>query len=145
MSEKNKKSLRRILLATLGFLLVFGVVKATQPSLPVQATLYAIPYLIAGYDVLRKAVLKISKGKVFSEHFLMTIATLGAFVLSFMTKESEFAEAVFVMIFYQVGELFEHIAEGSSEKSIAELLNLRPDLVHLEKGDEVVDVDPQEV
>ena len=99
------------------------MVKATQPSLPVQAALYAIPYLIAGYDVLRKAVLKISKGKVFSEHFLMTIATLGAFVLSFMTKESEFAEAVFVMIFYQVGELFEHIAEGSSEKSIAELLN----------------------
>ena len=91
MSEKNKKSLRRILLATLGFLLVFGVVKATQPSLPVQATLYAIPYLIAGYDVLRKAVLKISKGKVFSEHFLMTIATLGAFVLSFITNESEFA------------------------------------------------------
>lgn len=145
MSEKNKKSLRRILLATLGFLLVFGVVKATQPSLPVQAALYAIPYLIAGCDVLRKAVLKISKGKVFSEHFLMTIATLGAFVLSFMTNESEFAEAVFVMIFYQVGELFEHIAEGSSEKSIAELLNLRPDLVHLEKGDEVVDIDPQEV
>lgn len=145
MLEKNKKSLRRILLAILGFLLVFGVVKVTHLSLATQAILYAIPYLIAGYDVLRKAVLKISKGKIFSEHFLMTIATLGAFALSFMTNESEFAEAVFVMIFYQIGELFEHIAEGSSEKSIAELLDLRPDLVHLEKGDKVVDIDPQEV
>jgi Cd2+/Zn2+-exporting ATPase len=100
---------------------------------------------MAGYDVLKKAVLKISQGKVFSEHFLMSLATLGAFALSFMTGESEFAEAVFVMIFYQVGEFFEHIAEGSSEKSISELLNLRPDLVHLEVDGNISDVEPKEV
>jgi Cd2+/Zn2+-exporting ATPase len=100
---------------------------------------------MAGYDVLKKAVLKISQGKVFSEHFLMSLATLGAFALSFMTGESEFAEAVFVMIFYQVGEFFEHIAEGSSEKSISELLNLRPDLVHLEVDGNISDVEPKDV
>lgn len=75
----------------------------------------------------------------------MSLATLGAFALSFMTGESEFAEAVFVMIFYQVGEFFEHIAEGSSEKSISELLNLRPDLVHLEVDGNISDVEPKDV
>lgn len=145
MSDKHKKSLYRILLATLVFIVVFIIVKVSHANLVLQALLYAIPFLMAGYDVLKKAVLKISQGKVFSEHFLMSLATLGAFALSFMTGESEFAEAVFVMIFYQVGEFFEHIAEGSSEKSISELLNLRPDLVHLEVDGNISDVDPKDV
>lgn len=145
MSDKHKKSLYRILLATLVFIVVFIIVKVSRANLVLQALLYAIPFLMAGYDVLKKAVLKISQGKVFSEHFLMSLATLGAFALSFMTGESEFAEAVFVMIFYQVGEFFEHIAEGSSEKSISELLNLRPDLVHLEVDGNISDVEPKEV
>lgn len=145
MSDKHKKSLYRILLATLVFIAVFIIVKVSRANLVLQALLYAIPFLMAGYDVLKKAVLKISQGKVFSEHFLMSLATLGAFALSFMTGESEFAEAVFVMIFYQVGEFFEHIAEGSSEKSISELLNLRPDLVHLEVDGNISDVEPKEV
>ncbi|TFH44715.1 cadmium-translocating P-type ATPase [Streptococcus equinus] len=145
MSDKHKKSLYRILLATLVFIVVFIIVKVSRANLVLQALLYAIPFLMAGYDVLKKAVLKISQGKVFSEHFLMSLATLGAFALSFMTGESEFAEAVFVMIFYQVGEFFEHIAEGSSEKSISELLNLRPDLVHLEVDDNISDVEPKDV
>lgn len=145
MSDKHKKSLYRILLATLVFIVVFIIVKVSRANLVLQAFLYAIPFLMAGYDVLKKAVLKISQGKVFSEHFLMSLATLGAFALSFMTGESEFAEAVFVMIFYQVGEFFEHIAEGSSEKSISELLNLRPDLVHLEVDGNVSDVEPKDV
>lgn len=145
MSDKHKKSLYRILLATLVFIVVFIIVKVSRANLVLQALLYAIPFLMAGYDVLKKAVLKISQGKVFSEHFLMSLATLGAFALSFMTGESEFAEAVFVMIFYQVGEFFEHIAEGSSEKSISELLNLRPDLVHLEVDGNVSDVEPKDV
>lgn len=145
MSDKHKKSLYRILLATLVFIVVFIIVKVSCANLILQAFLYAIPFLMAGYDVLKKAVLKISQGKVFSEHFLMSLATLGAFALSFMTGESEFAEAVFVMIFYQVGEFFEHIAEGSSEKSISELLNLRPDLVHLEVDGNVSDVEPKDV
>ncbi|WP_274641595.1 heavy metal translocating P-type ATPase [Streptococcus equinus] len=145
MSDKHKKSLYRILLATLVFIVVFIIVKVSRANLVLQAFLYAIPFLMAGYDVLKKAVLKISQGKVFSEHFLMSLATLGAFALSFMTGESEFAEAVFVMIFYQVGEFFEHIAEGSSEKSISELLNLRPDLVHLEVDGNISDVEPKDV
>ena len=145
MSDKHKKSLYRILLATLVFIVVFIIVKVSRANLVLQALLYAIPFLMAGYDVLKKAVLKISQGKVFSEHFLMSLATLGAFALSFMTGESEFAEAVFVMIFYQVGEFFEHIAEGSSEKSISELLNLRPDLVHLEVDGNISDVEPKDV
>ncbi|WP_288264033.1 heavy metal translocating P-type ATPase [uncultured Streptococcus sp.] len=145
MSDKHKKSLYRILLATLVFIVVFIIVKVSRANLVLQALLYAIPFLMAGYDVLKKAVLKISQGKVFSEHFLMSLATLGAFALSFMTGESEFAEAVFVMIFYQVGEFFEHIAEGSSEKSISELLNLRPDLVHLEVNGNISDVEPKDV
>ena len=145
MSDKHKKSLYRILLATLVFIVVFIIVKVSRANLVLQALLYAIPFLMAGYDVLKKAVLKISQGKVFSEHFLMSLATLGAFALSFMTGESEFAEAVFVMIFYQVGEFFEHIAEGSSEKSMSELLNLRPDLVHLEVDGNISDVEPKDV
>ncbi|WP_027967934.1 heavy metal translocating P-type ATPase [Streptococcus equinus] len=145
MLDKHKKSLYRILLATLVFIVVFIIVKVSRANLVLQALLYAIPFLMAGYDVLKKAVLKISQGKVFSEHFLMSLATLGAFALSFMTDESEFAEAVFVMIFYQVGEFFEHIAEGSSEKSISELLNLRPDLVHLEVDGNISDVEPKDV
>lgn len=145
MSDKHKKSLYRILLATLVFIVVFIIVKVSRANLVLQALLYAIPFLMAGYDVLKKAVLKISQGKVFSEHFLMSLATLGAFALSFMTGESEFAEAVFVMIFYQVGEFFEHIAEGSSEKSISELLNLRPDSVHLEVDGNISDVEPKDV
>lgn len=145
MSDKHKKSLYRILLATLVFIVVFIIVKFSRVNLVLQAFLYAIPFLMAGYDVLKKAVLKISQGKVFSEHFLMSLATIGAFALSFMTGESEFAEAVFVMIFYQVGEFFEHIAEGSSEKSISELLNLRPDLVHLEVDGNISDVEPKDV
>ncbi|GAB6885176.1 ATPase P [Streptococcus equinus ATCC 33317] len=145
MSDKHKKSLYRILLATLVFIVIFIIVKVSRANLVLQALLYAIPFLMAGYDVLKKAVLKISQGKVFSEHFLMSLATLGAFALSFMTGESEFAEAVFVMIFYQVGEFFEHIAEGSSEKSISELLNLRPDLVHLEVDGNISDIEPKDV
>jgi Cd2+/Zn2+-exporting ATPase len=143
MSHKHKKKLARILLAALVFLVVFLVVRLNHLGLVAQAFLYAIPFLMAGYDVLKKALVKISQGKVFSEHFLMSLATLGAFALSFMTGEAEFAEAVFVMIFYQVGEFFEHIAEGSSEKSISELLDLRPNLVHLEEGGQTVDVDPK--
>ncbi|SDW14652.1 heavy metal translocating P-type ATPase [Streptococcus equinus] len=143
MSHKHKKKLARISLAALVFFVVFLVVRLNHLGLVAQAFLYAIPFLMAGYDVLKKALVKISQGKVFSEHFLMSLATLGAFALSFMTGEAEFAEAVFVMIFYQVGEFFEHIAEGSSEKSISELLDLRPNLVHLEEGGQTVDVDPK--
>lgn len=143
MSKKDKIRLIRIIVSGLLLILVSLWVSLAKLSLPVQALIYLVPYFLAGYDVLKKAVLKISQGKVFSEHFLMSIATLGAFALSFMTGEAEFAEAVFVMIFYQIGELFEHIAEGSSEKSISDLLDLRPDIAHLETESGLEDINPQ--
>ena len=145
MANKDKNRLIRIISATLLLLLVYVFSKIADLSLALQALLYLLPYLLVGHDVLVKAVKKMSKGKVFSEHFLMSLATLGAFALSFMTGKPEFAEAVFVMIFYQVGELFEHIAEGSSEKSISELLSLRPDTVQLESDGGLVTVSPQEL
>ena len=110
MANKDKNRLIRIISATLLLLLVYVFSKIADLSLTLQALLYLLPYLLVGHDVLVKAVKKMSKGKVFSEHFLMSLATLGAFALSFMTGKPEFAEAVFVMIFYQVGELFENIA-----------------------------------
>lgn len=143
MSKKDKIRLIRIIVSGLLLILVSLWVSLAKLSLPVQALIYLVPYFLAGYDVLKKAVLKISQGKVFSEHFLMSLATLGAFALSFMTGEAEFAEAVFVMIFYQIGELFEHIAEGSSEKSISDLLDLRPDIAHLETESGLEDINPQ--
>lgn len=143
MSKKDKIRLIRIIVSGLLLILVSLWVSMAKLSLPVQALIYLVPYFLAGYDVLKKAVLKISQGKVFSEHFLMSLATLGAFALSFMTGEAEFAEAVFVMIFYQIGELFEHIAEGSSEKSISDLLDLRPDIAHLETESGLEDINPQ--
>lgn len=143
MSKKDRIRLIRIIVSGLLLILVSLWVSLAKLSLPVQALIYLVPYFLAGYDVLKKAVLKISQGKVFSEHFLMSLATLGAFALSFMTGEAEFAEAVFVMIFYQIGELFEHIAEGSSEKSISDLLDLRPDIAHLETESGLEDINPQ--
>ncbi|MGT2907544.1 heavy metal translocating P-type ATPase [Streptococcus dentiloxodontae] len=145
MTSKDKKRLIRIVLASFILIFVYGFSKMAELSLPLQALLYLFPYLLAGYDVLGKAFKKIRQGKVFSEHFLMSLATIGAFALSFMTGEAEFAEAVFVMIFYQIGELFEHIAEGSSEKSISALLDLRPDTVQLEKDGDLLTVSPKEL
>lgn len=145
MSNSLKKEFRRIMVAVFLLIVVTFVVKTREISLSFQAVFYMVPYLIIGFEVLKKALIKIRQGKVFSEYFLMSLATLGAFALSFMTGKAEFAEAVFVMIFYQVGELFEHIAEGSSKKSISALLDLRPDIVHLEREGQIVDIDPKEV
>ncbi len=102
--------------------------------------LYLVPYLIVGYDVLRKAVLGIVHGQVFDENFLMALATVGAY------GTGEYAESVFVMLFYQVGELFQDYAVGKSRKSIAALMDIRPDVANLEKEDgETEEVDPEDV
>lgn len=145
MIAKNKQSLWQIVGAVLGFGVILVIVKQEQLSISQQAILYAIPYLIVGYDVFKKAIIKLLKGNVFSEHFLMAIATLGAFMLSFITHKSEFSEAIFVMVFYRIGEFVEDIAENRSEKSIAGLLELRPELAHLERENHIVDINPQEL
>ena len=101
--------------------------------------LYLIPYFIVGWDILWKALRNIAHGQVFDENFLMCIATIGALVLG------EYAEAVGVMLFYQVGELFQSYAVGKSRRSIAQLMDIRPDSARVERGGELVEVDPEEV
>ena len=136
LSRKEKKMLRRILLAAV--LLI--VVKLLPVEGWIAAACYLVPYLIVGWDVLYGAIRNILNGQVFDEDFLMAIATVGAFATA------EYAEAVFVMLFFQTGELFEDYAVGKSRKSIAALMDIRPDVANLEKDDgETEEVDPEDV
>lgn len=115
---------------------------AALPSLNnewLQIALFIISYIIVGGDVVKRAVKNIFKGQVFDENFLMSIATIGAFFIG------EYPEGVAVMLFYQVGELFQSYAVGKSRKSIASLMDIRPDYANVKKGDELVKVDPDEV
>lgn len=107
---------------------------------------YLIPYLYIGFDTLKEAAEGIAHGNVFNEHFLMSIATLGALAIGFLPNaETQFPEAVFVMLFFQVGELFEGYAEGKSRDSIAHLMAIRPDTANVERDGEVKRVSPEEV
>ncbi len=107
---------------------------------------YLVPYLLVGHDTLHEAVEGISHGDVFNEHLLMSVATIGALTIGFLPgAETEFPEAVFVMLFFQVGEMFEGYAEGQSRKSISHLMDIRPDTANVERGGEVVVVSPEEV
>ena len=141
MTKKQKRMLRRIILAAVLYAAaaVLCQVFASLPW-PVQAVLYLIPYFIIGYDVLRKAVLGVVHGEVFDENFLMAVATVGAMCLG------EYGEGVAVMLFYQVGELFQSYAVGKSRRSIAGLMDIRPDSANLEEADGGLrTVDPEEV
>lgn len=107
---------------------------------------YIIPYLIVGIGTIREALVGIIHGDMFNEHFLMTVATVGAFAIGFMPNgEPECAEAVFVMLFFQIGELFEEYAEGQSRRSIAHLMDIRPDTATVERGGEQLTVRPDNV
>lgn len=107
---------------------------------------YLVPYLIIGYDTLKEAAEGIAKGDFFNEHFLMSIATVGALVIGFLPgAETEFPEAVFVMLFFQVGELFEGYAEGKSRDSISHLMDIRPDVANVERDGKLLSVSPQDV
>lgn len=108
--------------------------------------IYLVPYISAGFDVLKEAAEGIRKGDVFGEDFLMSVATVGALVIGFVPGGSpEFAEAVFVMLFFQVGELFEGIGEGNSTRAISQLLDIRPDTANVERNGKVVTVNPEDV
>ena len=135
MKKSEKKSLIRIIAAAALLIACHFIPLEGIPRL----LMYLVPYLIVGYDVILKAVKGILKGQVFDESFLMALATVGAFVIG------EYPEAVFVMLFFQVGELFEHIAVGKSRKSIAALMDIRPDSANLETEDGIVETDPEEV
>ena len=111
-----------------------------------EFALYLIPYLIAGHDVLRKAWRNIRRGEAFDEAFLMTVATIGAFAtICFPETEPQLAEGCAVMLFYQVGELFQSYAVGKSRKSIASMMDIAPDYANIERDGELVEVDPNDV
>ena len=111
-----------------------------------QLLVFLVPYLVVGYDVIGEAVESALHGEVFNEDFLMCIATLGALCIGFLPEaESEFPEAVFVMLFFQIGELFEDYAEGESRRAISHLMAIRPDTANLVCGDETVVVSPEKV
>ena len=107
---------------------------------------YLVPYLLIGHDTLKEAAEGLVHGEAFNEHFLMSIATIGALLIGFLpSAETEFPEAVFVMLFFQVGELFEGYAEGKSRESIAHLMDIRPDVVNVERQGQVAVVSPDQV
>ncbi len=144
MHSHNK--LFRIIVAAV--LLVAAVLIVHNLELPVwqQLLIFLVPYLVAGYDVLGEAIEGIMEREPFNEDLLMSIATLGALFIGFLPgAATEFPEAVFVMLFFQVGELFEHYAEDRSRKSIAELMDIRPDVAHVEREGEVQTVEPTSV
>ena len=140
MTKKQKKTLRRILLAVVLSLCVFLATTFLELPWFLQLALWLVPYLVIGHDVLKKAVLGIKNGEVFDENFLMAIATVGAMACG------EYGEGVAVMLFYQVGELFQSYAVGKSRRSIAALMDIRPDSANLENADGSLSaVDPEEV
>ena len=146
MEKENRNKLIRIISASV--LLVGSVlVERTMNLLIWQLLLvYLVPYLVVGYDVLTEAAEDIAHGEGMDVDFLMALATLGALCIGFMPgAEPQFTEAVFVMLFFQVGELFESFAEGRSRKSISQLMDIRPDIAHVKRGEELVDVNPEEV
>lgn len=146
MEKETKFDLYKIILSAI--FLVIAVIIEKNCNLPLWGNLlvYLVPYLIAGYEVLKEAVESIIHGEFFDEDFLMCIATLGALAIGFLPDaKPEFAEAVFVMLFFQVGELFEEIAEGNSKKSISSLMDIRPDYAYIEQNGKVKKVNPETV
>ena len=146
LRKKQKKVLYRIIIASV---LTIALVLNTHLSIidfekEILFILYLVPYLIIGYDILIKALKGIRNLQPFDENFLMAIATIGAMVLG-VTYTGDFEEAVAVMIFYQIGELFQSIAVDKSRTSISKLLEIRPDSAFVEEGGELVEVDPDEV
>ena len=129
-------------------LLVAAVIIEKRCDLPTWQMLliYLIPYLFIGFDTLKEAVEGLAHGEAFNEHFLMSIATIGALCIGFLPgAETQFPEAVFVMLFFQVGELFEGYAEGKSRESIAHLMDIRPDVAHVERNGKLESVSPENV
>ena len=136
------------LIAATAILLLGAVLVEHNTSLSTWQLLfiYLIPYLLIGHETLHEAWEGITEGDMFNEHFLMSVATIGALCIGFLPgAETEFPEAVFVMLFFQVGELFEGYAEGKSRDSIAHLMNIRPDIAHVDVRGQMEDVRPEQV
>ena len=141
MTKKQKKMLRRILAAAVLFL---AAELLPLPTL-VSAALYFAAYLTVGYDILRKAWKGICNRQVFDENFLMAVATVGAIALALYEKSGDYSEAVAVMLFYQIGELFQSYAVGKSRRNITALMDIRPDYANVERDGTLEQVDPDDV
>ena len=141
MTKKQKKVLWRIIATAV----LVAVVKIFSIGGVAGTVLYLAAYLIIGYDILRKAFRGIIKGQVFDENFLMAVATVGAIALAVYEKSGDYLEAVAVMLFYQIGELFQSYAVGKSRRSITALMDIRPDYANIEQDGKLVQVDPDDV
>lgn len=154
MNKKQKKALKNIIIAIVLIVLIkiseifvdYGNIYIGQVPLGriIRFVLYMIPYLVIGLDILKKAWKGIKNKQVFDENFLMAVATVGAIGVA-LVDNGDYVEAVAVMLFYQIGELFQSIAVGKSRKNISELMDIRPDYANIEKDGKIVQVDPDEV
>lgn len=160
MNKKQKKMLIRIIIAAvlmvaLHFAYEFlgadkldengNIIRAAAIHEPVWFILYMIPYLVVGYDILKKAFKGILNRQIFDENFLMAVATIGAIAVALVEKNGDYTEAIAVMLFYQTGELFQSYAVGKSRKNISALMDIRPDYANIEKDGALEKVDPDEV
>ena len=137
MNKKQKKMLIRIIISSVLMVLLFVAYRILGPANkpyslglikePFWFIIYMIPYGIIGYDILRKAFKGIIKFRPFDENFLMAVATIGAIVLALIEKSGDYTEAIAVMLFYQIGELFQSYAVGKSRRNISSLMDIRPD------------------
>lgn len=154
MNKKQKKALRNIIIAIVLIVLIkiseifvdYGAISAGSWAIGrlIRFVLYMVPYYVIGFDILKKAWKGIKNKQVFDENFLMAIATVGAIGVA-LVDNGDYVEAVAVMLFYQIGELFQSIAVGKSRKNISELMDIRPDYANIEEDGKIVQVDPDEV
>ena len=141
MNRKQKKMLARILTAA-AMLIALKLIPVTGV---LQLALYLVAYLVIGYDILKKAWRGILNRQVFDENFLMAVATVGAFALAIISRSGDYVEAIAVMLFYQIGELFQSYAVGKSRRNISALMDIRPDYANIERDGQLEKVDPDEV
>lgn len=141
MNRKQKKMLARILTAA-AMLIALKLIPVTGV---LQLALYLVAYLVIGYDILKKAWRGILNRQVFDENFLMAVATVGAFALAIISRSGDYVEAIAVMLFYQIGELFQSYAVGKSRRNISALMDIRPDYASIERDGRLEKVDPDEV
>ena len=141
MNRKQKKMLARIL--TVAAMLI--ALKLIPVTGVLQLALYLVAYLVIGYDILKKAWRGILNRQVFDENFLMAVATVGAFALAIVSRSGDYVEAIAVMLFYQIGELFQSYAVGKSRRNISALMDIRPDYANIERDGQLEKVDPDEV
>lgn len=143
MTKKQKKILYRIICSSIIYIILLAAEKMTGDfsfiAQPIPLILFLVPYLIIGHDILWKAIRNIRNGQIFDENFLMSVATIAAFAIG------EYSESVAVMLFYQIGELFQSYAVGKSRESIAQMMELAPEYAYLDLGGNVEEVDPEEV